>query len=259
MSAVAPPVSPHHHSHGPANRRRRVLPTAAPLFVEEPSGPVRGGVIVLHDIFGLTDYIEHYCRLLAQSGWLAVAPYHYYDVGGREYSDVSTALAALGRLSTRGLTDDVAAGLAYLTERRGLDNRSVAVLGFSMGAHLAAWAASRWELAATVSVGPGRRHPAPVRELPSLADLVRARRTPWLGVLGARDGGLFGAGLADLKAAAHSDPVNSGRAVPARIQLVPGADQDFYRESSSREPGANPAQLEMPGWRNIRRFLADDR
>lgn len=133
--------NPHHHSHGPANRRRRILETTAPLFVEEPSVGNGRGSIVLHDVFGLTGDVEAYCRKLAACGLLTVAPYHYYDIGGREYA-CGDATSAADRLTPRGLHDDVVGALDYLVRRRGLSTGEISVVGFGMGADLAHRAAA---------------------------------------------------------------------------------------------------------------------
>jgi dienelactone hydrolase len=131
---------PHHHSHGPANRGRRVLETAAPLFLVEPGGPIRGGIVVLHDVHGLTEEIERYCRELAADGWLAVAPYHYYEAGGREYHDPDAAHAAYTERDSAQFQSDVHACIDYLTTHRGLPRQDVQVRGFGVGGQLAAWA-----------------------------------------------------------------------------------------------------------------------
>lgn len=138
----SPNAHDHHHSHGPANRSRRILETTAPLFVEEPVGDVRGGTIVLHDIFGLTGSVEKYCRHAARDGLLAVAPYHYYDVGGREYGEPARARGAARLLDRDGLHDDLVGALDYLVRRRGLPTGEVSVVGFGMGADLAHRAAA---------------------------------------------------------------------------------------------------------------------
>lgn len=127
----------HHHSHGPANRRQRVLDTAAPLFVEEPYHTATSGVIVLHDVYGLTADVERYCRELAGSGRLAVAPYHYYDTGGREHTADAAARAAADGLTREQLDDDVLAAHDYLMRVRGLTTPFVTIVGFGMGARVA--------------------------------------------------------------------------------------------------------------------------
>lgn len=171
------PTTAHHHSHGPANRRRRVVETAAPLFVVAPQGPIRGGVVVLHDAAGLTEDIEWYCQDLAEAGWLAAAPYHYYESGGRGEYEHEVPDYARHPPAPAGLCADVRAALRYLEHRRGLLPETLSVLGFGMGGYLAAWAASDDELAGAVSFGTDATRFA---GMPPLAELVPPRRTPWL-------------------------------------------------------------------------------
>ena len=130
-----------HLAHGPANRRRRVLETAAPLFVCEPSDAARGGVIVVHDVLGLTHDAEAACRRLARAGWLSVAPFLFHERGGPTFglSSLATARAELGRRSLGDLGADLTAAASYLAGRGCGD---VAVAGFGTGGYLAASAAS---------------------------------------------------------------------------------------------------------------------
>lgn len=232
----------HHHPHGPANRGRRVLATAAPLFVQEPLGPARGGVIVLHDVFGLTEHIEHYCRSLAGQGWLAVAPYHYYDTGGRVYPELETARAALGHLTAHSLWTDVAGASHYLTERRGVPGGSVTVVGFSLGGYVAAWAAAERQLAGAVSVSPGAPDTAPLDGTRPLRTLIERRRTPWLAVVGEQDAQLPAAQLAALREAAATP---AGQ--PASVEVIPAAEHGFYRDDTQLSAVAC--------WRTVEHFL----
>ncbi|WP_017613903.1 dienelactone hydrolase family protein [Nocardiopsis salina] len=174
----------HTHAHGPANRGRRVLKTAAPLFVREPDGPPRGGAIVLHDVFGVSEYVEEYCRRLAAEGWLAVAPYLYYEYGGRDFrpEQLSTARAAMDSLGPDDLAADIDGAVDHLVRRCGLDAARCTATGFSMGGYLATWAAGRHALGAAVAVSPGGVEQAPWPGLPHLSELVAQRLTPWLGI-----------------------------------------------------------------------------
>jgi dienelactone hydrolase len=101
-----------HLAHGPANRRRRVLETAAPLFVCEPSEAPRGGVIVVHDVLGLTHDAEAACRRLARGGWLAVAPFLYHQHGGPAVVGfgIGGYLSASAACSVPGVTAAVTIG-----------------------------------------------------------------------------------------------------------------------------------------------------
>lgn len=163
-------------AHGPANRGRRVLVTAAPLFVCEPAQAPRGGVIVVHDLHGLTHETEVACRRLTAEGWLAVSPFLYHEHGGPVFqeSDYNRARAELAGLPMTALAEDLAASVAYLSGR-GIE--APAMIGFGTGAHLALWAAVTLEgLGAVVSLSP-RTAPGDVAPL---TDLAAATRMPLL-------------------------------------------------------------------------------
>lgn len=171
MSAPATVAERHHHAHGPANRRRRVLETAAPLFVRFPGRLAETAVVVLHDAYGLTAPIEDCCRELARHGHLAVAPILYHENGGRAFTTDQPDLAesAWRRLRHADLVADVAATLDYLERRCGVPSASTALLGFGESARLAAEIASEHQLGAVVGAENVRglaqdvtavRHPA---------------------------------------------------------------------------------------------------
>ncbi|MHA6803818.1 dienelactone hydrolase family protein [Salinifilum ghardaiensis] len=176
-------IEHHHRAHGPANRRRRVLRTAAPLFVRFPEGTPRAGAIVLHDVCGLTESVEEHCRSLARLGCVVVAPFLYYETGGKEFrpENTETARAAMELLAAEDLAADLTAAADHLRERVGVRVGATAVLGFGMGGHLATWAAAVHEFAAAVAHEPLGVETAPWRGAPSVAEALSELRSPWLG------------------------------------------------------------------------------
>lgn len=124
------PLMGGHLAHGPANRGKRVLETAAPLFVCEPDQVPRGGLVVVHGLFGLTHAVEAACRRLAADGWLTAAPFLYHSHGGPVFGEAARARAELSGLSLADLGGDVAAALAYLAGRGCLE---AAVIGLGTG------------------------------------------------------------------------------------------------------------------------------
>lgn len=142
----------HHHGHGPANRRRRVLRTSAPLLVRHPTGRVRGAVLVLHGAAGLDEPVEQCCRTLASCGYLTVAPLFYYETGGHTFGP-ETADAKFAALTPADLEADLAGALDYLGARLGLPRHRVAAAGFGAAAHLAELAACLGTVAAA-ALGP---------------------------------------------------------------------------------------------------------
>lgn len=240
-------MSGHHSSHGPANRRRRVLQTAAPLFLREPIGIPRGTVIALHDVFGVTEYAEDACRRLARDGWLAVCPYFYYEHGGPAFdaTDLAPARGEMTRLTPESLAADIAGAHHYLTARRGLP--APAIIGFSMGGYLATWAAAHHDVAAAVAVSPSGLENAPWPGMEPLEMLVADRRSPWLGVLGHDDRHLPSDAPDRLRlAAAAPGP-------PASVTVVPDAGHGFYRTG---HPGHDP-DAAPEAWRRITAFLEE--
>ncbi|RJL24426.1 dienelactone hydrolase family protein [Bailinhaonella thermotolerans] len=236
----------HAHAHGPANRGRRVLRTAAPLFVREPGTGAYGGAVVLHDVFGVTEYAEGACRRLAREGWIAVSPYLYHERGGPAYepaepAERERARGELARLSPEDLAADVEGALAYLTGRRGL--RRAVVVGLEAGGYLATWAATRFpEVAAVAAVSPAGVGAAPWEGLPPLELLVPDRRAPWLAV--AADGD---PGTERLRPAAASAGPR------AEVRVLPGTGPGFYREGA---PEHDPAAA-TTCWDLVLAFLSE--
>jgi carboxymethylenebutenolidase len=155
--------------------------------------------VVLHDVFGVTDYAEDVCRRLARDGRLAVSPYLYYEHGGPAFDpdDLSVARREMERLQADDLAADISGAVSYLAGR-----------GVSRAA---------LDVAAAVAVSPSGAGKAPWEGLPPLEELLAGCRVPWLGVLGDRD-------------------ERTLAAVPGDAVLtVPGAAHGFYRAGPAPE------------------------
>lgn len=210
----------HQHGHGPANRGERVVQTAAPLFVRFPPTKAHAAVIVLHDMYGLTEQIETHCRVLSRRGYVTIAPYFYYETGGKEFrpDQEATARDAMALLTPEGLAADLSAAVDYLGRKEGIPPRSTGLLGVGTGAYLASWAATEHELAATVAFDPVGVEAAPWSGMPNLCLVLQELRTPWLGIVGSH--GPLPAGAAHaLSAAAYR---SHGR---SDVTVVPGHTQ----------------------------------
>ncbi|MFD2418244.1 dienelactone hydrolase family protein [Amycolatopsis pigmentata] len=169
---------------------------AIELTYAEPETVVRGGLVVLHEVGGITDGVRLLITSLAAEGWLAAAP----------------------RLSSASPThEDVLAAtdvtLAWLVER-GVKPDLLGVVGFDLGGLAALVVASNRQLGAAVSVGGGH-------DLPELADIAAKLTSPWLGLYG--DGGdeLAATEFERLRDAAAS----SG--VVTNVVRYPGANHRF--------------------------------
>ncbi|MET7996713.1 dienelactone hydrolase family protein [Amycolatopsis sp. NPDC005232] len=122
------PDGDHHHAHGPANRGRIVLTTAAPLFVCEPlNGPATEAIVALHGAHGITAGFERALRAMAARGYLVAAPFHYFRDGGPEYVTEPAARDAYTALADEDVDVDVDAAIDHVRARLRL--RPVAVVG----------------------------------------------------------------------------------------------------------------------------------
>jgi len=157
------------------------------LFEANPSGQPRGGVIVLQEAFGLTDYIQEVCRGFADNGYVAVAPHLFHRVGDPvlEYADVHKIGPLLAALTLEGLEADLAATLGHLSDR-GLAAARTGVVGFCMGGSVSLLAGARHQLGGAVTFYGGGIT-AGRFGIPPLLELVAELQTPCLGLYGDQD------------------------------------------------------------------------
>ena len=113
----------------------------------------RPGIIVIHEIFGLSDHIRDVARRLAKVGYVAVAPDLASRAGGT--AKAANVGAALTQGSVADRVADLDAGLAYL-EAQSDYNGKLGVVGFCFGGGMTlSYAAAQPKvLAATPYYGP---------------------------------------------------------------------------------------------------------
>ncbi len=86
-------------------------------------------VLVIHEIFGLTDWVRSLQDQLAEAGYIAVAP----DLlSGQTYSDIDGARKAISALSPEQVISDLQAAAAYAAKIPA-SNGTLAVAGFCWG------------------------------------------------------------------------------------------------------------------------------
>lgn len=112
--------------------------TAVKGFLAQPkSDAKRGSVIVIHEIFGLTDHIKEVACRLAQAGYTALAP----DLFTREGTPppMSAGFAPLmqfvGAIPDSRILGDLKAAIHYLREQPA-SNKKVGSVGFCWGGRI---------------------------------------------------------------------------------------------------------------------------
>jgi carboxymethylenebutenolidase len=87
-------------------------------------------VLVIHEIFGLTDWARSLCDELAETGVIAIAP----DLlSGQKFEDVDGARKAISALSEAQIKTDLDAAADYALTKIPAANGTLAVCGFCWG------------------------------------------------------------------------------------------------------------------------------
>jgi carboxymethylenebutenolidase len=132
---------------------------AAQLELPDGQGP-HPGVLVIHELWGLTADIERICKRLADAGYAALAPELYGP--GRRSVCVARAVRDLARAGGERGIGRAAEALRALRERPEVDASRVGAIGFCMGGGFALLLGAGEQLRAT-SVNYGRVPEEPAR------------------------------------------------------------------------------------------------
>ncbi|MGO8860936.1 MAG: dienelactone hydrolase family protein [Acidimicrobiales bacterium] len=194
---------------------------AMPAFEASPGQGSNGGILVVHEGFGVTPHIEDITRRLADAGWYAVAPSFFHRQGSpvAAYDDLASVMPIMKELTAAGITTDITSTIAHL-EASGFAASRIGVVGFCMGGSVTFRAATLEPLGAAVSfygggVAEGRFG------LPSLIDQATNLQTPWLGLYGDLDQGIPALDVERLREAVAAAPP------PTEIIRYPDADHGF--------------------------------
>ena len=169
-------------------RREEVsIPTAdrraMPAYYVRPEGEAaRPGILIIHEIFGLTPEIRAVAERMAERGYAALVP-DLYHRGGAKVLCIARALTAL----RRGQGDafgDLESARTWLAGQAEVDGEKLGVMGFCMGGGFAILLAAR---------GPFEAAGVWYGEVPRQLDAVRGI-CPTVASYGALDRPLVGQG-----------------------------------------------------------------
>ena len=126
-----------------------------PAYLAEPAGTPRGAIIVLQEIFGLTDGIRRKTDDWAALGYLAIAPEMFWrfapglDADSDVPEQLEQAMALRSRFDTDKAVADVEAALRHARVLLPAGGK-VGVVGFCWGGSIAYLAATRTDADASV-------------------------------------------------------------------------------------------------------------
>jgi len=164
-----------------------------PAYRARPEGegpfPV---VLVVHEIFGVHEYIRDVCRRLARAGYLAIAPDLYVRQG--DPTSLASVEAIVGEIVARvpdaQVMSDLDAAAGWAASEGGEPGR-LFVTGFCWGGRIVwLYAAHRRDLAAGVAWYGRLRGPVRAETPEHPLDLTERRLAPVLGLYGAKDAGI---------------------------------------------------------------------
>ena len=168
------------------------------------------GVVVLHDIFGLTDATRKHADWLAEAGYLAVAPDLFS--GGSRLRCIRALMMALSRRQGPAF-EDVDAVRAWMTARPDCTGKT-GVIGFcATGGFAILLAVGHGYSAASANYGP----------IPNDIDAILEGACPIVGSFGGRDATLKGA-------AARLESALERRNIDHDVKEYPNAGHAFLDE-----------------------------
>jgi carboxymethylenebutenolidase len=112
----------------------------ASAYLAKPASELGCGIIVIHDEWGLTEFIRDVCDRLARAGFVALAPDLFH---GRIADDQVAAGQLAKELDMDSADADLESAVAELFNQQATVGSKVGALGFGLGGSLALFLSSR--------------------------------------------------------------------------------------------------------------------
>jgi carboxymethylenebutenolidase len=183
-------------------------------------------VVVIHEIFGVHEYIQDVCRRFAKAGYVAIAPYLYFrqgDVTGiKDFNEIREKVVS--KVSWDQMMKDLDSTVRFLESKKS-DPKRVAVTGFCWGG-TATWmyAAHNPKLKAAVA-WYGRLTGEATPNQPKFPhDIAHDLKVPVLGLYGGKDKGIPQTDIDKMK-----EKLKASKA-KTEIIVYPDADHGFHAD-----------------------------
>ncbi|MFQ5418461.1 MAG: dienelactone hydrolase family protein [Myxococcota bacterium] len=224
----------------------------AAYYAAPASGDTPPVALVVHEIFGVHEYIRDVCRRLAKEGYLAIAPDLYQRQGDvSKQTSVGKILEEIVvKVPDEQVLADLDATLAWAKDHGKGDTSRVVITGFCWGGRIV------WLYCAhnpTLKAGAawygrlaGEKRPeTPTHPL----DVADAPHAPILGLYGTEDSGISIESVQQMRARLAASGSSS------EIALFPGAPHGFHADyrASYRPMAATEGWRRMLDWFRMQR------
>lgn len=221
-------------------------------YLAHPEETPRPGVVVVPDVWGLSEHYRDIARRLAEEGFAALALDVYRRTGRPELTDVPSAMRWMRELRDPVVLETVQEGIDALAAHAAAAGRKVGVIGFCMGGKYALLAACRCRgLSACAPFYGMLSEPEdrdPERKPESALEAIGALRCSLLGLYGDED---------------HLIPLEDVRELqrrletvepPSEVQVYAGAGHAFFNDT--REAMYRP-EAARDAWARLLLFLRE--
>jgi carboxymethylenebutenolidase len=201
-------------------------------------------IIIVHDVFGLTEHYRDIARRFAEEGCFAMAIDLYSREGAPHLADADAALQWMRQLSDQRVLADIDAAVGFLRTRLEVRARSIGITGYCMGGRYAFMAACAVpEIAACVSYyGPLRVAEKPIGVLDLAADLS----CPFLGLYGEQDPMIPRADIKELESILRRTEKTF------KTKIYPDAGHAFFND---QRPEAYKPAVAQDAWQRTVKFF----
>lgn len=218
-----------------------------PAYRAMPQGPGPfPTIIVVHEIFGVHEYIQDICRRLAKQGYLAIAPSLYFRQGDvTKMTDIPQILSqVVAKVPQEQVMSDLDATMDWLKDAKESDTTRTGITGFCWGGN-ATWmyATHNPRLKAAVAwYGPLAGEPTPTnssRKNP--IQIASNLKVPVLGLYAGKDKNISQKDIQQMRQALEKGKSGS------KIIVYPKAEHGFHADY---RPSYNPAAAN-DGWNKM--------
>lgn len=219
---------------------------AMPAYRAQPTGTANPPVVlVVHEIFGVHEYIKDTCRRLAKAGYMAIAPELYARHGdASQLKNVQEAQALAAQAADAQVMADLDACVAW-AKANGGDTGRLGITGFCRGGRTV-WLYAVHQPALKAAVAwYGQLDGAPSTNMPDYPlDVAANLKAPVLGLYGGKDQGIP---ESDIEAMREAIAKAGGK---SQIHVYPEAPHAFHADyrPSYRKDAAEDGWRRMLAW-----------